>query len=184
MAQKTWSKGSILKTGEKVLLRDLTPRDSAKKHMEFYNKFVEEKAMVFADRKLALKEEKEWLKGKIQTMKKGGYIHIVAEKGGKIVGGASAERGPLKQRNNVSLGIALLPEFRGKGLGSMLMKHLIARVKREMKPKNIHLDVFSENDPAIQLYRKLGFNIHHTKKEWIDHFGEYHDQHFMTLNVK
>ncbi len=52
------------------------------------------------------------------------------------------------------MGIALLPEFRGKGVGSSLMKRLL-KVASQNYPA-ICLSV-SPNNPAIRLYKRFGF---------------------------
>lgn len=52
------------------------------------------------------------------------------------------------------LGIALLPEYRGQGIGTALLKHLLEAAKN-LYPA-ISLSV-SPNNPAIRLYEKMGF---------------------------
>lgn len=53
------------------------------------------------------------------------------------------------------LGIGVVPEYRGRGLGSRLIKELIA-VAAAQGRRRLSLSVASEN-PAIRLYEKLGF---------------------------
>ena len=50
--------------------------------------------------------------------------------------------------------IALLPKFRGKGMGSSLIKQVLAEGKQKRLPVRIHVQQFN---PAFQLYEKLGF---------------------------
>jgi len=50
--------------------------------------------------------------------------------------------------------ICLLPEFRGKGIGSQILQKVID----ENKGKNIKLRVFKSN-PAVRLYQRFGFEI-------------------------
>lgn len=50
------------------------------------------------------------------------------------------------------LGMAVVPEFRGKGIGSGLLKHLLAQGKYS----SISLSVSPQN-PAMRLYERLGF---------------------------
>ncbi len=52
------------------------------------------------------------------------------------------------------LGIAVLPEFRGRGLGTMLLSHLIEATEDVFE--YISLSVAAEN-PALRLYQRLGF---------------------------
>ena len=50
--------------------------------------------------------------------------------------------------------IALLPAFRGQGVGTRLMRDILEEGTREGKSVTIHVEV---NNPAMTLYRRLGF---------------------------
>ena len=50
--------------------------------------------------------------------------------------------------------IALLPEWRGSGVGSMLLRDVLGRGERIGKPVTIHVEAFN---PALRLYQRLGF---------------------------
>ncbi len=50
--------------------------------------------------------------------------------------------------------IALLPEFRNRGIGSKILKDLIAEAEEENIPVRIYVEHFN---PALRLYERLGF---------------------------
>jgi ribosomal protein S18 acetylase RimI-like enzyme len=50
--------------------------------------------------------------------------------------------------------IALLPDFRGRGLGTALLEDLMAEADAAGKPLSIHVE---QNNPARSLYDRLGF---------------------------
>ena len=50
--------------------------------------------------------------------------------------------------------IALLPEYRGRGIGTRLMRELLQESGKTGKMVRIHVETFN---PAQQLYRRLGF---------------------------
>ena len=50
--------------------------------------------------------------------------------------------------------IALLGEFRGRGIGTRLLEDLLAKAEREGKPVRLHVEPFN---PALRLYERLGF---------------------------
>ncbi len=54
------------------------------------------------------------------------------------------------------IAIAVLPEYRGKGLGQSLMLHLLKQAKLDGY-QQISLSCGSTNDNALHLYQKLGF---------------------------
>lgn len=66
---------------------------------------------------------------------------------------------PLQHRNAHIVylgGVAIHPDFGGKGLGSLMMHEIIALAKA-MQKKRIELTTATENSTAIRLYEKMGF---------------------------
>ena len=55
--------------------------------------------------------------------------------------------------------IALVPECRGSGIGSMLLRQVMDRAVAAGKPVTIHVEAFN---PALRLYRRLGFEHAYT----------------------
>lgn len=50
--------------------------------------------------------------------------------------------------------ISFLPEFRGRGLGTGLLRDLCAEAEAAGKPLTIHVEKYN---PAMRLYQRLGF---------------------------
>lgn len=50
--------------------------------------------------------------------------------------------------------IALLPEYRNRGVGSALLRDILAEGERAGLPVTIHVECFN---PALRLYERLGF---------------------------
>jgi ribosomal protein S18 acetylase RimI-like enzyme len=50
--------------------------------------------------------------------------------------------------------IALLPEFRGQGIGSRLLSNILQESKNLNLPVTIHVEQFN---PAMRLYQRMGF---------------------------
>jgi RimJ/RimL family protein N-acetyltransferase len=51
------------------------------------------------------------------------------------------------------------PEKRGKGLGGIFVRELIARIRHMMNPAAVDLFVLENNLPAIRCYEKIGFSF-------------------------
>lgn len=62
-----------------------------------------------------------------------------------------------KEKDVIWLGIAVAEGEKGKGYGRLLMQRLIEKA-RDLKLQRIRLSVDQENAPAINLYKKFGFN--------------------------
>lgn len=90
---------------------------------------------------------------------KNGNPQFVAEDDGKIVGWCDVCRHSRPVSLHVgTLGIGLLPDYRGKGLGRQLMQATMdAAIANGMT--RIELTVREDNANAILLYKSLGFEI-------------------------
>jgi len=56
-----------------------------------------------------------------------------------------------------SFSIAVKKEWRGMGIGTLLLQSLLDWVKAHPTLEKVNLDVFATNSGAIRLYRRLGF---------------------------
>ncbi|MCM8759629.1 MAG: GNAT family N-acetyltransferase [Candidatus Omnitrophica bacterium] len=61
-------------------------------------------------------------------------------------------------RDFPSLGICISDDFHGKGLGKILLDYLINFAKSKNK-KGLCLTVYNDNEKALNLYKKVGFEI-------------------------
>lgn len=52
--------------------------------------------------------------------------------------------------------IALLPEYRGRGVGTALLRSVLEEGRASAKPVTIHVERFNR---ALTLYRRLGFEV-------------------------
>ena len=74
--------------------------------------------------------------------------------------------------------IAVHPDFRGKGIAEALMRHVIGRV-RKSGATFMTLEVRPSNAAAVTLYKKLGFEILGTRKNYYTNPNE--DAYLMGL---
>ncbi len=74
-----------------------------------------------------------------------------------------------------------LPEYRGQGVGSKLIQHLINYVKDQVS--QIHLMCVTTNINAIKLYQKYGFSIYGTEPRALKFQDQYYDEHLMILEL-
>ena len=77
-------------------------------------------------------------------------------------------------RHGWRLGMGLLPEVRGRGVGRRLAEAAIAAAK-EQGAERIELEVFASNTRAIALYEKLGFVLEGVKRRARKLDDEYDD---------
>ena len=105
---------------------------------------------------------------------------IVAEENGRIIGIAWTRIIPAYGNiddNTPELAISVLPEYRGKGIGTLLMNALFASLKKQGYART-SLSVQQDN-PACRFYQRLGYQITDEKK---DHAG--HDDYIMIKKLQ
>lgn len=80
---------------------------------------------------------------------------------------------PYKKLSHQCLFAILVDEkYRGKGVGTRLLKDLIALGRDSFHLKFLHLEVY-EGNPAIKLYEKLGFSQYGAQPHFIKDEGRY-----------
>ena len=82
---------------------------------------------------------------------------LVTSRAGEDIGRLYIERWPSQHR---IIDIAFLPEHRGKGLGTALLRDLLDEAGAAGKAVSIHVEKLN---PAMRLYRKLGFKLEEDK---------------------
>jgi ribosomal protein S18 acetylase RimI-like enzyme len=118
----------------------------------------------------------------VRTNVKEDYPQFVAEADGKLVGWCDiipAKAHTVHSHSGV-LGIGIVPEFRGKGLGRKLMTATIDKARARGLTR-IELSARADNKNAIELYKKLGFVIEGTKRNAVIVDGAYGDLILMSL---
>jgi ribosomal protein S18 acetylase RimI-like enzyme len=78
------------------------------------------------------------------------------------IGGAAAGRFYVArwEREIRVMDVALLPEFRGRGIGTRLLRRLFEEADRSARAVSIHVESMN---PARELYRRLGFALREDK---------------------
>ena len=108
-------------------------------------------------------------------------VMLLAFDGGEIVGNASingSNRPRFSHRYN--LAITVRKSHWGRGIGTALMERLIA-FAREIGAEVVSLEVRSDNDRAIALYRKFCFETFGTYRKFFKFEDTYFDADYMNL---
>lgn len=118
----------------------------------------------------------------IQALIGGAGVQLLAiDNDDAVVGWCDIFRNPRAGfRHCGQLGMGLLPHARGKGLGTQLAAATIERAWIKALER-IELEVFSSNEHAVALYRKLGFQVEAVKRQARKLDGRYDDTVFMAL---
>jgi putative acetyltransferase len=85
-----------------------------------------------------------------------------------------------RRRHAGHIGLAVHDKWQSKGVGTALMKALIDVADNWLNLSRLELTVFTDNQPAVKLYQKLGFVVEGTHKKFAFRDGEYVDVYAMA----
>ncbi len=109
-------------------------------------------------------------------------VAVVKEKNEqRIVGSASIKFNPHEHsKHKAELSITVHDEFQNIGIGTALVKHLL-NIARMKKLGKVWLQVTTDNNIAIHIYKKAGFKIEGKlyKERYIN--GKYRDEYRMAI---
>ncbi|MBZ0202591.1 MAG: GNAT family N-acetyltransferase [Ignavibacteria bacterium] len=153
------SKEFKMRTGRILILRSAQAKDASQ--------IIKLMKSVIAEGPLTLAEPDEYSATVSSESKKilrfksaPGKIYLVAEVGNDIAGFLSFDNWDTRRTAHTGLfSVFLKKQWRGMGIGRILVQGMIDWGKANPLNRKISLYVFSTNKNAIALYKKLGFKI-------------------------
>lgn len=123
--------------------------------------------------------------GRYRAIRQGGFIYLVAEERGEIVGYAyvSSYRTRPAYRFTVENSVYIRPGHEGRGLGRMLLRGLIAECEGRPFRQMIAVIGDSANTASIELHRSLGFEMTGTFRHVGYKFGRWIDSVLMQREI-
>lgn len=97
----------------------------------------------------------------------------------QIAGNLGLSIGKLAEAHSGGFGIQVSTEFQGMGVGSALMAAMCEIADRWLDLHRIELEVFSDNQAGMALYKKFGFEIEATMRRYAFRDGAYTDAYIM-----
>ena len=109
-------------------------------------------------------------------------LNLIAERDGEVVGSAGLHAAGMspRRRHVMSLGLAVARDAQRQGVGSALMTALCEYADRWLGTLRIELSVYSDNEHAVALYRKFGFEIEGRMRGYAMRDGVYVDAYAMA----
>lgn len=174
-----------LKNGQKCILRSGTDEDAKGLIENMIQTHAETDFLLTypEEIKYDVEKEKEFLKKKAESFNE---VEIAAFVGDVLVGSAGidaiGERYKVKHR--AECGISIAKEYWGLGIGNALMAACIECAKKAGY-QQLELDVVSDNEKAVSLYKKLGFiEFGRNPKGFLSRENGYQELIYMRLELK
>lgn len=107
-------------------------------------------------------------------------INLIADMNGKAIGHLALLPRPKQREKHIAdLAISIHSEHHGQGVGSQLMAAALELADNWLNMIRIELQVYSDNDAGIALYKKFDFNIEGEHK--YASFSEGRYRHLLTM---
>jgi putative acetyltransferase len=107
-------------------------------------------------------------------------VSLVGILGGTLVAAAGFARSAGRRGHAASLGMGVHDDYSGRGIGQAMLGELIEIADNWMNIHRLELTVFADNEPAVRLYQKLGFEIEGTHKDYAFRSGSFVDAYAMA----
>ncbi|AWV89231.1 GNAT family N-acetyltransferase [Bradymonas sediminis] len=123
-----------------------------------------------------LDAQKQWLKGCVESDSRDIFV---AHADGVIVGFLDIRGGNFnRDRHKASLSLGITRAHWGRGLGTLLIEAAISWL-RDRNGTRLELTVNCNNERAVGLYQKCGFQIEGTQRNALRVDGKFVDEYFM-----
>ena len=111
-----------------------------------------------------------------------GLFSLVACAESEVIGQLGLHTFPNRPRRRHvgQIGMAVRDDWQGRGAGTALMQAAIDLAEQWVNLSRLELEVYTDNAPAIRLYKKFGFRIEGTLVHFAFRAGQYVDVYLMA----
>ena len=171
----------IANDGRNVILR--TPKwEDLDDLLEFICSLIDEGADITMHKKPTRQEAAEWMGRLLTNLENDKVFALVAEVDGKVIANSELSQKTGYSEHVGEIGIAIKASYRDVGIGSEMLRTLIAH-GREIGLKVLRLSVFSSNQRAKHVYEKVGFKETGRIPREIFKGGKYIDEILMIMEL-
>ena len=131
---------------------------------------------------LSIEQERAWINSFLIS---DNSLLLVAEYNNQIIGNIDLTGSKRKAMEHTAvIGMGLLKAWRNVGLGTQLLQFIIEWAKENEVLELIWLQVYTQNELALKVYRRVGFEENGVIKGFFKQNNTYFDNLTMSLKVK
>jgi putative acetyltransferase len=107
---------------------------------------------------------------------------LVAVVGDRVVGMIGVQTFPNRPRKRHvgTIGMGVHDEWQGRGIGAALMRAALDLADKWLNLLRMELEVYTDNEAAIRLYERFGFEREGTRRQDAFRDGRYVDSYMMA----
>jgi RimJ/RimL family protein N-acetyltransferase len=173
-----------LKNGTSILIRqaESTDAENLLNCLKTYIPQSEYIPKLEQEIKLTVSDEENWIRSFLES---DNSLLLIAEHEHQIIGNIdlTGSRREMMAHTAV-IGMGMLKEWRNSGLGTALISSVIEWAQQNPVLELIWLQVYTQNQPGYNLYKKMGFEENGIIKGFFKNKNGYFDNLTMTLKVK
>lgn len=110
---------------------------------------------------------------------------LVAELDGEIAGQLSLiVHKQLRRKHVATFGMGVFKQYMGKGVGSRLLAAALDLADNWLIIRRVEMEVYSDNEPAIKLYKKFGFLVEGECRQFAFRNGRFVDALIMARLIE
>ncbi|MFJ2545419.1 GNAT family N-acetyltransferase [Pseudomonas sp. NPDC087612] len=108
-------------------------------------------------------------------------LFLVALHKGEVIGSCSLEQyARIRRAHCGGIGMGVAPAWQGKGVGSRLLEAVLEVADNWMGLQRVELTVYTDNHPALALYKRFGFAVEGQLIDYAMRDGELIDVYSMA----
>jgi len=170
--------------GNKIVVRYLA-KDDAQMMRDYINTLSKEQTFIrFQGEKVSLGDEAKYLNDQLKRITEKQTVALLVFCNNKLIGISSIDMKDKTESHEGVFGISIINEYRGEGIGTILMNQVLEEAKRHIPQLRIvTLGIFDGNLIAKSMYEKFGFKEYGRLPKGVLHKGKYVDHIYMYKNV-
>jgi len=172
-------------TGIEILVRYPESTD-AQIMTDYINTLSDERTFItYQGEHETLESETAFLNSILERIKNNKSVMLLVFAGDKLIGNCAIELGKRTERHVGTLGISIAKDYRGKGIGKILLEQTEKEAIENLEGLEIiFLTAFASNEKAIKMYEKAGYKVFGKFPKGIKLENGYDDHVLKYKNVK
>lgn len=171
--------------GHEFIIRYPTKGD-ASAMLDYINELSKEQTFIrFQGEQLTLEHETRFLNDQLKRIEDKRTVQLHVFSNNKLIGISGIDLKDKVEHHEGVFGISLKKEFRGEGIGKILMQQILDEAIKNMPQlRIITMGVFEYNPVAMTMYKNFGFKEFGRLPKGIFYKGKYIDHIYLYKNVE